>query len=286
MTFVGKILVIVIMVFSLLFLGISTVVFTTHTNWKAETEVQKKKVNDLTSKVRDLTASVDAAKKDAAKAQSEHQAQVAQLEGTNKSLEDANKTTLAELTAARASLGTAEERASRALAEAGENVKETKLLREQKAEVEKQANAYKLQQTELNDKIRENERQIKTLDDNNKDLRGRVAALAAVLRRNGLSDDVTAVRGSLESPPVVQGEVSRVDARNTQVEITIGSDDGIVAGHELYLYRTQPQAQYLGKVKIISADPDQAVARVIGRTVNGIRIKEGDIVSSTIRPRS
>ena len=34
MTFVGKILVILIMAFSLVFLGVSTVVFTTATNWK------------------------------------------------------------------------------------------------------------------------------------------------------------------------------------------------------------------------------------------------------------
>ena len=34
MTFVGKILVIVIMAFALIFLGISTVVFTTAKNWK------------------------------------------------------------------------------------------------------------------------------------------------------------------------------------------------------------------------------------------------------------
>ncbi len=285
MTFVGKILVIVIMVFSLLFLGISTVAFVTAKNWKDETETQKKKVAEQTSKVRDLTAAVDAAKKDAAKAQADQQAFITQIEGRNKALEDDKKTVEAEVTAARAKLEVAQESASRALAEAGENFKETKQLRDQKAEVEKQANDYKLQQTELNDKIRENERQIKTLDDNNKDLRDRVARLSTLLRKNGLSDDITTVKG-LESPPVVQGEVARVNAANTQVEITIGSDDGIVAGHELFLYRTKPQPQYIGKIRILSVDPDQAVGQMIGRPVNGIKIKEGDIVSSTIRPRS
>jgi hypothetical protein len=37
MTFVGKILVIVIMAFSLLFLGLSTVVYTTSKNWMTAT---------------------------------------------------------------------------------------------------------------------------------------------------------------------------------------------------------------------------------------------------------
>ena len=45
MTFVGKILVIVIMAFSLLFLGLSTVVFTTSKNWMVATKAEQKKVD-------------------------------------------------------------------------------------------------------------------------------------------------------------------------------------------------------------------------------------------------
>jgi len=285
MTFVGKILVIVIMAFALLFLGISTVVFSTATNWKTATEAEKKKVNDLNNKSRDLLAAVDAAKKDLDKAKADHKAAIDQSEARIKQLEDDIKTAQGEITAARGRLEVSQQNANTALAEAAENRKETEQLRGQKSEVEKQANEYKLQHIELSDKIREQERQIKTLDDNNKDLRDRVARYSTLLRRNGLSDDITTVTG-LESPPLVQGEVARVDSGNSQIEITIGSDDGIVPGHELYLYRTKPLAQYLGKVRIITVDPDQAVAKVIGRTVQGIKIKEGDIVSSTIRPRS
>jgi len=285
MTFVGKILVIVIMVFSLLFLGISTVVFTTHTNWKDATTKERQKVTDLTNKTRDLTAAVDLAKKDAEKSKSDNKAALEQAASRIKTVEDAIKTAEVERDAVRSKLEVAQETAKTSMAEAAENRKETEQLRAAKSEVEKQANAFKLQQTELIDKIREHERQIKTLDDNNKDLRDRVARYSTLLRKHGLSDDIRTVQ-ALADPPPVQGEVSRVDTRGSQVEITIGSDDGIVAGHELFVFRTQPQAQYLGKIKILTVDPDQAVGQVIGRTVNGIKIKEGDIVSSTIRPRS
>jgi len=80
MTFVGKILVIVIMAFALLFLGISTVVFTTHTNWKDATGAQKKKVDELSKKNNDLNASLEVAKNDLAKAQSDHKAATDTLE--------------------------------------------------------------------------------------------------------------------------------------------------------------------------------------------------------------
>ena len=51
MTFVGKILVIVIMAFALLFLGISTVVFTTSKNWMVATKAEQDKVDELKKKL-------------------------------------------------------------------------------------------------------------------------------------------------------------------------------------------------------------------------------------------
>src|SRR6266446_4126567 len=102
MTFVGKILVIAIMAFALVFLGISTVVFTTATNWKAATAE---------------------AKADHGAAQTASQQHVAELE--NKIKEEANETT-----AARAKLEVAQQSASVALAEAAENHKETLQIRD------------------------------------------------------------------------------------------------------------------------------------------------------------
>ncbi len=66
------------------------------------------------------------------------------------------------------------------------------------------------------------------------------------------------------------------------MEISIGSDDGLAVGQELYVFRIQPRAEYIGKVRIVSVYPDQAVAEVIGNTVSGKKIQEGDIVSSTL----
>jgi len=140
MTFVGKILVIVIMVFALLFLGFSAVVFTTSTNWKEATGKERQKVTDLSSKTRDLTAAVEAAKKDAEKAKSDHQSELEAAATRIKTIEDAIKTAEAEVSAVRTKLEVAQESAKTSLAEAAENRKETELLRGQKSEVEKQAN--------------------------------------------------------------------------------------------------------------------------------------------------
>jgi ABC-type Na+ efflux pump permease subunit len=285
MTFVGKILVIVIMAFALLFLGISTVVFTTATNWKIETEKQRAEVRKQQGKNRDLGEKVKAAENELAAAKKSHELAKKELDNRIAALEADTKRLDGELTQSRTALETAQQNAKSALEEAASRKAETDLLREQKSAVEKQANEYKIRQTELYDQIRILTRERDVAKKHNEDLRDRVAKFSTLLRQKGLSDDISQVKG-LESPPVVHGEVLRVDAQNTRVELSIGSDDGLVPGHELYLYRVKPRPQFLGKITVISTDPDQAVGRVIGTTINGMKIQEGDLVSSTIRPRS
>ncbi len=284
MTFVGKILVIVIMAFSLIFLGISTVVFTTAKNWRTATEEQKKKVSDLSKKLNDAQAAVDASKKDLDAEKGKYDALSNNLNNQIKAQEAQIANAQKEITQVSGEVATAEMNAKTALEEAEARRKISNQILAQKDAVEKQANEFKLTQAQLNDRIRELERVLESATKHNADLRERVAKFSTLLRQNGLSDDITQIKG-LESPPPVVGEVKRVDPSNRRVELSIGSDDGLVVGHELFLFRQTPQPEYLGKVTIISVDSDQAVGRVIGTTYHGRKIKEGDLVSSTIKPR-
>jgi septal ring factor EnvC (AmiA/AmiB activator) len=284
MTFVGRILVIVIMLFSLIFLGISTVVYSTSKNWRAATQEQVKKVDELKKKLSDAQAQKDAAAKGLEDEKNKFDALAKNLNNEISTLEDQNKRDNSQIQDVRGKLAVAEQNAKSALDEVEARRKETMLLRDQKSSVEKQANEFKLHQAELNDRIRELERMLDTAKKNNGDLLERAAKFSTLLRQNGLSDDITQIKG-IESPPPVQGEISRVDATNRRVEMTIGSDDGLVPGHELYVFRTSPRPEYVGKISIVSVDPDQAVGKVVGHTYQGKKIKEGDIVSSTIKPR-
>jgi len=284
MTFVGKILVIVIMAFSLLFLGISTVVFSTATNWKDATAKEQARLSELQKKQSDAMGAIEASKKDLATARAQHEAAKKQLVDQIAVLESDKERALSEMTEARKALEVASQTAKTSLDQALALRNETELLREQKSAVEKQANEYKLRQTELNDRIRELDRMLETATNNAKDLRERVARLTSVVRGAGLSENAGPASGPEGAPPV-QGQVARIDNQNRQFEITIGSDDGLAVGHQLFLFRTKPSAEYLGKATVISTDPDRSVIRVIGSTVQGKKVKEGDIVSSTIRPR-
>ena len=208
MTFVGKILVIVIMAFSLIFLGISTVVFTTAKNWRTETEVQKKKASELTKKLNDAQAAVDASKKDLDAAKANYDALSKNLDNEVKGLQTQIATRQDQITKVSGEVAKAEKNAETALVEADARRKETLALREHKDAVEKQANEFKLRQADLTDKIRELERVLDTATKHNSDLRERVAKFSTKLRQAGLSDDISQIKG-MESPPPVVGEVKR-----------------------------------------------------------------------------
>jgi len=284
MTHVGKILVLVIMAFSLVFLGTSTVVFVTSRNWKTATEQQKQEVVKVKKKFDEAQAVADAAKNELAAAQANAQAATKALDNRIKTLEDQNKRDLDQITDVRGRLVSAQQSAKSSLDEVEAKRNETALLRQQKSAVEKQANEFQLRQAELNDRIRELERMQETATKNNADLREQVAKFSTLLQKNGLSTDISQIKG-LESPPPVEGLVKEVDSTNRRIVISIGSDDGLVKDHELFVYRTKPRPEYVGKVQVIAVDPDQAVGRVVGNTNQGKKIKEGDIVSSSVKPR-
>ncbi len=80
MTQVGKILVLVIMAFSLMFLAISTMVFMTSKNWKTETAKKADEVNKVKKSLADAQAEVGLAKKNLEEAQATAQQATKALE--------------------------------------------------------------------------------------------------------------------------------------------------------------------------------------------------------------
>src|SRR5438067_6385957 len=117
MTHVGKILVLVIMAFSLVFLGISTVVFMTSKNWREETRKKTEDVGKVKKQLDAVQAVADAAKQELTNAQQAAAQQKQQLEVRLKTLEDQNKRDLDQITAVRGQLATTTQSAQTALAE-------------------------------------------------------------------------------------------------------------------------------------------------------------------------
>ncbi len=284
MTFVGKILVILIMALSLIFLGVSVVAFTTAKNWKEETAKQQDAVKKVQASLATAKEQADANEKKLVAATADHATATKALENRINTMQQDNEKAQGEITTARTALTEAQSNAALALAETKARTEDVQKLRDQLTAVTDQANKFKIQQTELNNEILNLKRMLDVANRNSANLRETAAKFAKVLTDKGLSTDISRVQ-AVELPPNVEGKVLKIDDKNRRMEISIGSDDGLSVGQELYLYRTSPTAEYLGKVRIALVEPDQAVATVIGNTVNGKKVKEGDDVASTIRSR-
>jgi hypothetical protein len=77
--------------------------------------------------------------------------------------------------------------------------------------------------------------------------------------------------------PAIDGVVTAV--ADDAVEVTLGGDDGVQAGHFLEVWRDD---EYLGRVQVISVKPDRCVGRVVPEFRRGI-IQPGDRVATRLK---
>jgi hypothetical protein len=66
------------------------------------------------------------------------------------------------------------------------------------------------------------------------------------------------------------------------VSVSLGSDQGVAKGQTLHVYRTQPEAIYLGTLRVIDASSNQGVGRSSPRTEKGKEIRVGDRVTNQL----
>ena len=123
----------------------------------------------------------------------------------------------------------------------------------------------------------------------NKELVEAKAFLEKVVRTHELETDPRVYAAQEEPPPIVEGLVvnATVDDKGAVdlVEVSLGSDDGLVKGHKLDIFRTglQPgdDAKYLGQIELVYVDTDHAVGKMVSKSKNGI-VKRGDNVTSKL----
>lgn len=309
MTLVGKIFVIAITFLTTCFLVLSVVVFSTSVNWKAKADDLQKKITQLSAEKKKAEDDVAQRTNELKQAEEDHKAALADLNTKIKNAEDQVAQFQRDVTDLRTKLEKSQVNATNALVDAKARVEEAVLLREQVTNIQSLTNRYKEAQLALQDQVVQLERDLNVAQNSNKDLRERAALLSAVrselnllkaeLARPGAASPALKARTTklasiinqglsdparikiLEGPPrVLQGEITEVDPKAHLVKLSIGSDDGLIPGHTMYITRKGPQPLYIGELTIRSVDPDQAVG-VITRTYQGRKPEEHDVVKPT-----
>ena len=85
--------------------------------------------------------------------------------------------------------------------------------------------------------------------------------------------------GALNPPPtLVKGKILKVDPTDkTLVEISLGTDQGVNRNNTLEVFRTAPEPKYLGVIRIVDANFNRSVGRLVvpqGGTPQQLRVDD------------
>ncbi len=288
MSFVGKILVVVQLVLSVLFMALAGAVFSVHTNWKTKYEAQ--------------TLLMDGEQKNIATTQSE----LASVKQASQKIVDDNKAQMGILTQQVASQTIELEALKKKNNEDQQELQTQTALAATKAreaafrlqEADEQRAANRTLQIALDTtaatmrQIQDDQFALQIEHDNLKDLYlvslEKVAYLEKIVRKYGIETDPKIAEKKDAPPPPVDGLVSEVKKDNTNrpkfITITVGEDDGLLKGHVMSVMRSGvsgKKPQYLGQVRIIVITPNSAVCEVVESAKNGI-IEVGDNVTTKL----
>jgi hypothetical protein len=291
MSFVGKILVVVQLVLSVLFMSFAAAVNSAHVNWRKETIKAQDQVKKVQSELGDEK---QAREKDLAQFKTDgekFEARAVTAEEKNVALEDALKKAQEEIKNSQQEAAVANEQAQVAREEAKFRREETIQQREDNTRLITSRNSEFKSRQVVTDELNATKLDLQLAVAKNKELLQQLALRDRKLSELGISPDDPALVANVSVPPRVEGKVIGTQAtkavgRSELIEISLGSDAGLVKGHVLYVWRSGLSAggktKYLGKVRIDSTEKDKAVATVLEKDRGG-EIQKGDNVSTRLQ---
>jgi chromosome segregation ATPase len=276
MTVLGKILVFVNLIFSLLTAGLIVMVYSTRTNWASAFNKEKATVAIVRAQA---DAEFDANKKvlDAKEAQvqtvqREKQQLDQQLATARKDLNDAKVEVesyrSAQSTSSQASQAQADElkrrqdEVTRLTALVSEREQKIADIDRQMARLRDESVSYRIQYESAKARNADLLKQIQEKDQELTNLRlqfGPGRPTTPGQQRTPVPEDF---KGTIRS---IQGDLAT---------ITPGSDAGAAVGAELHVFRLAPRPEYLGRIVIQAVTPHEAVGRLEGASKGRVRVND------------
>ena len=280
MTLLGKILTVLIFIMSIVFMSLSLMVFATHKNWKLVVTNETpgslglvQQLNNRTNQVENLKNEIGRLKDQYAAEQVARAYALSALSTKLTQLEQQlqqRETELTNLQGAHteqtAALQTIETNNNRLLEEVAK-------LRDSVRVAQNDRDSQFLKVVELTDQLNSAIGVERSLKEKREQLVEQVAQMKRVMDANGLTINVD----TDAIPPKVDGVVLAIGGKDL-LEISLGSDSGLKEGHEMEVYRG---ATYLGRVIVVKAEPNRAVARILPEYRKG-SIKKDDRVTTRL----
>ena len=282
MNLVGKIFIVLIFVMSILFMGFVVAVYSAHTNWRDRVinpdtglEAQLKNVqleverltNQMTKTEQELATEKEARKNQLGKLETEKESLARerdQLSDDYRTKNQQAREAIAAMDAAHASLAALRTEVDKLRADilAAHDVRDT-AISTLIAKTD-EANGLAIEMETLRKQALLTSEQLSDAMD--------------VLNKFKLNAQPSRYTGT---PPQGVAGIVLAAGQDGLVEVSIGSDDGLLVGHRLDAHRG---STYLGKIEVISLKPDKAVCKVVPEFRRGI-VQVRDRVSTGLQPQ-
>jgi hypothetical protein len=286
MTAVGKILVFLNLVFSLVVGGFVVAIYVARAHWVDEYKKLEAQNQVLAASARTFQSEAEKAKQDAA-------AQLVKKDAELKSVQQARDVDQNTIVQLRRDLENLQARSRQEGALSSTLGSEVTKRQEDVAQLrdtlrkEREANdALVKKNAELTDKATVAQIEAQAFKDQANRVEKQLQQMAkdmARIRSSGGGTTTARMGGKNPPPENVEGLVKNTDPSGLMT-LTIGSDAGLTKGHTLELFRLNPaspsQSRYLGTVRVLEAEHHQAVAQPVGRL--SAPPQPGDRVASRI----
>jgi hypothetical protein len=267
MNLVGKILTVFILVMSIFFCALAVAVYATHKNWRQIV------LNPTPAPGRPLGLQQQLKNEALAKLSNEYNQLKLQHDQLRKDYDGIDQ----ERREALARMKTSEDRlAALRTAVEGDEAQggKTPGLRKEILQAQRERDQYFNEVVRLTDEKNQAIDTLRRLRDYQVVLRQDLDKAQAVLLKFGLKPVPELYR---DQPPPVEGLV-RSTQEEKWVEIDIGSDDGLLPGHKLEVYRG---SGYVGRIEVVKTDFDRAVCQVVPGYLKS-RMQRDDFVTSKL----
>lgn len=284
MTTLGKIFVIVNLVFSLVTAGLIVMVFAARTNWydaytKSQTYIKVAQANADT-----YQQEVVEARKRSAEDIKKLNDEIVSIRSERDRAEKARQDRVAELDKMKQLLNSQGVNVTGITEELKRRADEINSLKAFVDERDKRLLDVEKEKKDFRDRAIKAELDFKSEHERNSNLLAQLEAVSKEMARYQANGGAGAGKqgGTERRPPPedVEGLVTDADPQTGYLTLSIGSDAGLTRGNTLEVYRLDPPT-YLGTVQILEVRPDKAVAKPISAKGRN-QIKVGDRVASTI----
>lgn len=269
MTTVGKILVVLHLVLSVMFMAFAGAVYTAQTNWRASQKTTADALAKANTKMRDMQSEFDKTLADLTDKKNRLENDVITLKGVNKALDAQVITFNADNTQLRKEVDQLRDMGALTTTEAGERKTEADLQRGVNGDLYTSRENFVQKLNDTEDERFKLALEIQRISEKYEQLLNDNKVMKSFLGSKKLTTDPKEMVVQTTPPPPLNGRVTDVRKADRgsreYIEISLGSDSGLVAGHRLTVFHGD---RWLGDIRLTLVEADKAVGYVDRRAKN------------------